>query len=507
MAEPAVRLHHSWEQSGRVRPASGVKAGRDCPGDSASAVSSSAHTGTQPATKPDGMLTRAQIAENLLAIEAEIRGLNSLSELRYFAVNEFHKLTGASQILFHAPRRSSAVGPIITVRGLAIPDPNAPLLCWLEKSIGGAISRQINQSVRSQEGALPKTDSWQFRLDTASSPSQTFTTPAVLTVPLHDTAVKHTLGAVSFLSRRALEPAQVAIAERLCLTLAHAMARFSRPRGEWWQLKFARLVAIGAAALALLLLLPVTMTVTAPATIRPVGPEVVAAPISGVIEKIFVDPNQQVVEGDLLFKFNHTQWQNEHDLADKAVAVAQARFKRASQDAFTAGEGRRELAIAEAELALAVTEKTAALRRLALTEVRAGSSGIVLFDSHEKWAGKPVSTGERVMRISATDRLELVIDLAVNDNILLPENARVRMFPDANPLSPVEARLVQVSYETEMSERGTPVFKLVAEPLHGRTDDLKLGMRGTAQVYGEPVALWYFLFRKPLAFVRQFAGI
>jgi hypothetical protein len=35
----------------------------------------------------------------------------------------------------------------------------------------------------------------------------------------------------------------------------------------------------------------------------------------------------------------------------------------------------------------------------------------------------------------------------------------------------------------------------------------RIGLRGTAKIYGSRVTLFYYLFRKPITFVRQLIGV
>ncbi|MNL84264.1 hypothetical protein D3C87_2121830 [compost metagenome] len=35
----------------------------------------------------------------------------------------------------------------------------------------------------------------------------------------------------------------------------------------------------------------------------------------------------------------------------------------------------------------------------------------------------------------------------------------------------------------------------------------RLGLRGTARVYGEPVSLFYYLMRRPITALRQWTGV
>jgi len=49
-------------------------------------------------------------------------------------------------------------------------------------------------------------------------------------------------------------------------------------------------------------------------------------------------------------------------------------------------------------------------------------------------------------------------------------------------------------------------YKLVSS-FEGNKKKPRIGLRGTAKVYGSRVILFYYLFRKPITFIRQLIGI
>ena len=93
------------------------------------------------------------------------------------------------------------------------------------------------------------------------------------------------------------------------------------------------------------------------------------------------------------------------------------------------------------------------------------------------------------MRIADPSKVEVTINLPVSDAIILNEGAPVELYLDSNPLKPVKATMISASFPTD-SGQTLP----------------RIGLRGTAKVYGDEVRLGYYLLRKPLLAVRQWTG-
>ena len=66
---------------------------------------------------------------------------------------------------------------------------------------------------------------------------------------------------------------------------------------------------------------------------------------------------------------------------------------------------------------------------------------MVLFDSPSEWIGKPVQTGERVMRVADPDAVEIEAWVPVGDAIPLAEGAPLRLYLAADPLTAVQGRV------------------------------------------------------------------
>ena len=266
---------------------------------------------------------------------------------------------------------------------------------------------------------------------------------------------------------------------------------------KWWYAALALVVVA--------LFLPVRLSVLAPAEVVALSATAVAAPQDGVISSFAVAPNVPVRAGALLFSLDDTALVNRREIARRSLQVALADEHTARQRAFDEASGRAELAalmgrVREKEAELAAVEAQAAR-----IEVRAAHDGIAVFTDPNDWLGRPVQTGERVMRLAQADEVGVLIWQGVADAINPEAGAEVQLFLHTDPLNSRAATLFETSYQPVLSPENVSSYRLRAKFKQG--EDLpRIGLRGTARIAGEKVALGYFLFRRPLAAVREYTG-
>lgn len=453
---------------------------------------------------PEGSVNSGQERiEKLLLMEAAIREAGSLNELQYLVANEFGKLVPSGQILVHRGEPGAAGWRIEKISSVAAPDRNAPLLVWLNQQLN-ALAADLLGNLETAEEAAPAT----MKLRILSAPGGRFPFPNAMMVLLKDRRGK-VRGGISFLSARPFGDHDKAMAQRLADTSAHAWAALSPKDMTWSRLFSKRGLLLALVLLIAIGCIPVRLTVMAPVKVVARDPFVVAAPLDGVVEKVLVEPNTRVRAGDPLFNYELTVLESEHELASGEVAVATAKYQRALQSSFGSGSGKRELALAKSELEVAIAKQKFASEKLKLAKVTAPASGMVLFSSKEDWTGRPVATGERIIRIANLNSIAYEIDLAVADAIILDDQATVRIFLDSDPLNPLDAGLAQKSYRSKHSDTGTLVFPLRARPVGDPVPQElpRIGLHGTAQLFGKKVPLAYNFLRKPLAKIRQYLGV
>jgi hypothetical protein len=434
--------------------------------------------------------------EVLLRIEAEARRADSVGELRFLIANETMKLTKARQIFVLSTSRGTS--KVETVSSIGAVDRNSPRIRFIE-----SLTRQLER-----EDGLGKIKA--FALPAYCPPgeieqdSYPFRFMAWVPLQLRDGHVF----AGMLLARETpwLEP-DVLFANRLAETYSHAWRALSGPRRLKRSLPVKPVLSTAVLVAIAAMFIPVHMTVLAPSEVVPVSPEIVAAPLDGAIEEILIDPNQRVTKGQPLFRLADTALRNELRVAEQDVKVAQARLMQISQRAIADPDARRDLAVTRSELSVASAKRDYATDMLARASVNAQSDGVVIFTDKRDWIGRPVSIGERVMEVADQDHVQLRIDVPVADAIAVQNGASVSAFLDSDPLHPVAAKILSSSFDPQMIEGNVLAYRVYAGFDATPEKSLRLGIRGTSQIFGEKVPLAYYLFRRPIAAIRQRLGL
>ncbi|HZY19742.1 MAG TPA: HlyD family efflux transporter periplasmic adaptor subunit [Ramlibacter sp.] len=270
---------------------------------------------------------------------------------------------------------------------------------------------------------------------------------------------------------------------------------------------FTRKVQIGAVlALLLLAVVPVRLAALGPAEVTPLVPASITAPTEGVLARFHVAPNALVKAGDLIASMDDTVLRNRHAVALKGLEVARAELARAGSKAFGDDQSRADLLTLKARVDERQAEVASVEELLQRIQLRAPSAGLVIYSSPDEWIGRSLATGERIATVADPARAALTVHLAAEDVIAVSPGADVRFFQNVAPLSALDARLTVVGYEAEPTVDASLAYVLRAE-FAGGTELPRLGLRGTAKVYGGYVPLGYYLLRRPLASLRRLLGV
>ena len=208
--------------------------------------------------------------------------------------------------------------------------------------------------------------------------------------------------------------------------------------------------------------LPVTLSAVAPVETVAREPKVVAAPMQGVVRDILVSPSSRVNAGQALVQFDDTAVRNDYEIARRKVDVAQAKVRKSAHGAFDDIRSKNDLAIAKAELALAISERDYAAALLDKSVLKAPNDGVVIFGHKKDWIGQPVSIGEKIMQVANPEQFEFRIDLPVKDAIVLKNDAKVVVFLDSHPLDKISARVMQISYEAKPTPDNILAYRIFA---------------------------------------------
>lgn len=429
-----------------------------------------------------------QVFARFLELERQVRAARTPAQLSYSLVNDGQALFGFR----HAALLIA--GKVRAVTGVSAVEPNAPFVAFVEQAVA-----QLFKKTGLSQARVIATDGVS---ESIQADWQSLSAGQVFWLPLIDHQGQM-FGGLWLARDLPWSPPEQVLLSQLGDTYSHAWLAL-QPRKPW-RLRWTRKRKLALlAALLLALLIPIRQSVLAPAEVVPLGGQVVAAPLDGVIAEFLVKPNQAVKSGDLLLRFESTSLRAQADVAERALGVAEAELKANSQRSFSDAESSSKIDLLGARVEQKRAERNYATELLKRSEVRAQRDGIAVFADAERWLGKPVQTGERLMEIADPNQAELRIDLAVGDAIALIPGAQVVLFLDSDPLQRHLARLERSAYEAQPTAAGQLAYRLDA-----RFDAKapRIGLRGTAKLFGDRAPLALYLLRRPLAGLRQSVGL
>jgi hypothetical protein len=456
-----------------------------------------------------GELTRT--LATLLDLERRARDAASEAELGFLLVNETVQLLGYRQAALWFDD-----GGVRALSGLVQPELNAPYAQWLSglfKTLARSAAEPVQ--VLTAETAPP---------DLAGAWAQWWPAHAVwIAIPPdsreQNPRNRRVPAALVLAREQAFAPAELELLREWVGAWAHALialrARRRRRlfgfgyrdtegalpvrRSRWFRPGwFALLVLVAVAAI------PVRHSVLAPGELVPSRPQIVRAPLDGVIDSFLVEPNQEVKKGQPLFRFDEALIQSRLEVAQQALATASAEYRQTMQQAVTDQRVRVQLSALAGRIEERRTEVAYLTDQLARARVLAPQDGIALFDDPLEWIGKPVTIGERILRVAAANEVEIEAWLPIADAIPLPAGAPVQLFLNAQPLQPVSATLRFMAHEAVQRADGSFAYRVRATLDH--ETEHRVGLKGTARLQGATVPLVYWVLRRPIAALRTTIG-
>lgn len=432
----------------------------------------------------------------LLQIEARALEAQTLQALRFTIVNETHALTPYRQAAMF--EREGERLRLVAASGLVSVASDSPFAVWL-----GRFAQRFPR-----DGAIHRLDFADASPDDAEGWGEWLPEHLAL-VPLRDRTGAMT-ALVMYAAEQPWSDEACDLLARLHATYGYCFASLKRTVQDRWRwlrgLFRKRNRWLIAGALVLSLFIPVRLSVLAPAEVVALNAIAVSAPQDGVVGSFAVAPNARVKAGDLLFSLDDSSLLNRLAVARKALEIAQADAHIAQQRAFDDLKSKADVAVALGRVREKEAELAAVETQAQRVEVRADRDGIAIFADTNDWIGRPVQTGERVMQLAQPEDGGILIWLAVADAINLELDAPVRLFLHTEPLSPRSGRLIEASYQATLSPESVASYKLRARFDEG-TGLPRIGLRGTARISGDWVLLGYYLFRRPMAHLREWSGL
>ena len=437
----------------------------------------------------------------VLMLEARARAANTLAELGFSIANDSYHLVQFRQALVF--EGNDVNSRLLTVSGLARPPEESPYSIWLKRHWPW-----IQHQLETESGWLIQPETSPNIPDGLLEGWQEWWPQGVFGIPVTSRAGR-LLGWCCFLMESPLNSDQVSAIRQLAESWCYCWEMLAGTPALSWKGKLKALSTrkrrLAGLALIVFLLFPVRLSALAPAEVIALDATAVTAPIDGVIKTIHVRPNQSVKAGQPLFSLDDTTLRNRLEVAKKSVAVADAELMAATQKAFDSLQSKSELALLNGRVHEKRAELAAIKEQLSRVDVLASHDALAIFGDPDDWLGRPVSTGERIMLLANPEKPGVLIHLPVADAISLETGAEIKVFLTVMPLFPMTAKITETSYQASLSPDNIASYRLRASFVEA-TKEARIGLRGTAKIYGDWVCLGYYLLRRPLATLRERSG-
>ena len=235
-------------------------------------------------------------------------------------------------------------------------------------------------------------------------------------------------------------------------------------------------------------------------------PRLISAPMDGVIDEVLVAPGQRVKAGDRIALYDSRLMEEELKISRRQVAVVEAELASARARGFSEARFRGDTALLEACLEQEMARLEALEVRFSRRVVTAPIDGMVQLDDARAWRGKPVSTGQAILWLVDPEDTRVTLWLPQDDRIDFDMSRPVSIHLHAMGGETREADLTYISTFAQATPDGGYAFPAEAE-WRGKDRSPPLGLRGSASIYGEETSLGYWLFRRPMAWVRRWLGV
>lgn len=276
-----------------------------------------------------------------------------------------------------------------------------------------------------------------------------------------------------------------------------------------WYTSLPRLVWGALIALVVLALLPVRLSVLAPAEVTPVDPYAISAPMDGVVKHVPILPGHQVKKGEVIVELDDTVLVNRRKVLEESLRTTDADLLQALQQSFDdQSSSRASLNVLRGKVEEKKAELASIVRQMERLQIRSPADGVFIYSDQLDWVGKPVQTGERIGLLADPDRRNMTVWIPTSDAINLEKGAEVRLYLHISPLKSLFAHLTETSFSAQPASDGIVSYRVKAdfEQKSENMDEARIGLKGTAKIYGERVPLIYMLLRRPLASLRAWSG-
>ena len=439
----------------------------------------------------------AKIAR-LISFEKQIRDTKSLVELQYTLTNELRNVIPFVHAFFcYWPKKKKIT--VAAVSDIAVVDRTSIIVNTIEK-IG-------KEKMSENFGEVHSFIVQKNQEDISNEKGEGYLPSNLVWVPC--ASVHNDKQGILILTKHTeWTEDETELLKHISQTVGHALSYFLNKNklssflkffiSSWFQF-FLSAAVIGS------MFLNVSMSTLGTAEIIPKKAFFITSTIDGVVKDVKVDNNDQVNKNDELVIFETAELNSQYQLSLASLNIAQTELLRVKQSSFSSSQEKAKIKELEAQVQYQKQEVNYQKALLDQAIIQAPTSGIAIVGEKSAILGQPFSVGQKIFTLADPTQIQVKIMMPVKDSITIKEGARVKVFLDIDPMNAIEGKVERFLYEPEKTSEDILAFKVLAF-----IDDKKLpriGLRGSAKIYGEDVKLFFYLFRKPITTVRQFIGL
>lgn len=321
-------------------------------------------------------------------------------------------------------------------------------------------------------------------------------------LPLVKPSDNRLYGAIVFFSDTPFSPENGFIASHWGEVIAHAMASHNKKlaiRGSS-TLK----VSVAILGLSAIMSIPIPLNSSAKAQVVPYNPHIVTAPMNGIVKSVYVKSNDNVKVGENLLSYDDIDVRGKQRIAAQTVNISASEIVKQERAAFFDPSIRNKLEESKADRAVKSLEYQSISAQLNKLSIRAREAGTVVLDDPLTLIGKPVKAGEKLLSIVNPNEVEIELMLPAHETHAVHKGDKVSVFLDNAPFDPITGNIDRVMYEPIVSASNIVSYKAYVQIKDNQIPFL--GMCGNAKIYGEETSLFWYVFRRPIAFVRWYFG-
>ncbi len=420
----------------------------------------------------------------------------SETELEFTCVNELRSIIDYN-FLFLLTKSSLNKFKVKTISDISVVDRTAPAVTFIET----LIKKDLIQSDEISELSLKDLQNETDIVLPENFPNEFITVPLI-------SPMRGNIGYWVMVRSERATNTEKELLLHISETFSHALSSFNSKNSfmSFFQKVFTGWVKwLVITAIAAAMFIPINMSALAPVEVIAKDPSIITSPVNGVIEKVLVNTNDPVSVGDDLVKLDDLNFKNNYEISLQELEVAEAELLRVRQSSFTNPDDKAKLVELSTEVGLKKKEAAYAKEQLNYSVITAETRGVAVVEDSIDWQGRPVRIGEKILTIANPNQVEFLIFLPTKDSLLIQDSAEVKVFLDSDPLNSLDAEVIRTSYKPELTPENILAYRIYAS-IEDAAQNPRIGLRGTAKIYGEKTSLFYYLFRVPINLTRQFVG-